>query len=398
VVIVTLTGAMVAAISLFFVFRAAQTRISRQTVELVDATSRDPVTGLMNHGALLTSLASRIETARQVDEPIGIALLDLDGFRLLNDTHGYDAGDAALRTVATLLGRVFDQNAVKGRYGPDEFLVIVDGARAGTLEPAIERLQAILGTEDLEVQPSERLPVTVSAGISLYPTDAESVTGLLASAVQTLAEAKASGGDAIRVAGRLPVLSADAKTFDVFQGLILAVDTKDRYTKRHCEDVARYALFLARLLRLDTDSVRTIRVAGLLHDIGKIGIPDQILLKAGKLDPSEYEIMKRHATIGADLLAGGRSSLMRVAAEIAHHHHERWDGSGYPAGLRGDAIPLPARLVALADVFDALTHTRPYREAWPVPDAIRELTRSAGAHFDPAVLESFMQLPHPELI
>jgi diguanylate cyclase (GGDEF)-like protein len=388
VVIVTLTGAMVAAVSLFFVFRAAQTRISRQTVELVDATSRDPVTGLMNHGALLTSLASRIETARQVNAPIGIALLDLDGFRMLNDTHGYDAGDAALRTVATLLGRVFDQNAVKGRYGPDEFLVIVDGARAGTLEPAIERLQAILGTEDLEVQPSERLPVTVSAGISLYPTDAESVTGLLASAVQTLAEAKASGGDAIRVAGRLPVLSADAKTFDVFQGLILAVDTKDRYTKRHCEDVARYALFLARLLRLDTDSARTIRVAGLLHDIGKIGIPDAILRKPGKLTGHEYDVVKQHVALG-DMIVRDLPNIDLIRAGV-RHHHERWDGRGYLHALAGEDIPLVARILAVGDAFSAMTTTRPYRKALAVDEALCRLEDAAGTQLDESLVKLFV--------
>jgi diguanylate cyclase (GGDEF)-like protein/putative nucleotidyltransferase with HDIG domain len=388
VVIVTITGAMVAAVFLFLVFRAAQTRISRQTVELVDATRRDPVTGLMNHGALLTSLASRIETARQVNEPIGIALIDLDGFRLLNDTHGHDAGDAALRTVAGLLGRVFDQNAVKGRYGPDEFLVIVDGGRAGTLEPAIERLQAILGTEALEVEPSERLPVTVSAGISLYPADAESVTGVLASAVQTLAEAKASGGDAIRVAGRLPVLSADAKTFDVFQGLILAVDTKDRYTKRHCEDVARYALFLARLLRLDSDSVRTIRVAGLLHDIGKIGIPDSILRKPGKLTGHEYDVVKQHVALG-DMIVRDLPNIDLIRAGV-RHHHERWDGRGYLHALAGEDIPLVARILAVGDAFSAMTTTRPYRKALGVDEALRRLEDAAGTQLDESLVKLFV--------
>jgi diguanylate cyclase (GGDEF)-like protein/putative nucleotidyltransferase with HDIG domain len=388
VVIVTLTGAMVAAVSLFFVFRAAQTRISRQAVELVDATSRDPVTGLMNHGALLTSLAGRIETARQANEPIGIALLDLDGFRLLNDTHGHDAGDAALGTVAKLLGRVFDQNAVVGRYGPDEFLVIVDGARAATLEPAIERLQAILGTEVLEVPPSERLPVTVSAGISLYPTDAESVTGLLASAVQTLAEAKASGGDAIRVAGRVPVLSADAKTFDIFQGLILAVDTKDRYTKRHCEDVARYALFLARLLRLDTDTVRTIRVAGLLHDIGKIGIPDSILRKPGKLTGQEYDVVKQHVALG-EMIVRDLPNIDLIRAGV-RHHHERWDGRGYLHALAGEDIPLVARILAVGDAFSAMTTTRPYRKALSVDEALRRLEDAAGTQLDESLVKLFV--------
>jgi diguanylate cyclase (GGDEF)-like protein len=388
VVIVTLTGATIAAVFLFLVFRSAQTRISRQTVELVDATRRDPVTGLPNHGALLTSLAGRIETARQNDEPIGVALIDIDGFRLLNDTQGHDAGDAALRTVATLLGRLFDQGVVAGRYGPDEFLVIVDGARTARLEPAIEELQVILATEPLDVQPSERLPVTVSAGISRYPVDAESVTGLLATAVQTLAEAKASGGDAIRVTGRLPVPSADAKTFDVFQGLILAVDTKDRYTKRHSEDVARYATFLARLLDLDADAVRTIRVAGLLHDIGKIGIPDAILRKPGRLTDDEYEAVKQHVALG-DMIVRDLPDIDVIRAGV-RHHHERWDGRGYMHALAGQDIPLVARILSVGDAFSAMTTTRPYRTALSVDEALRRLEDAAGSQLDESLVKVFI--------
>jgi diguanylate cyclase (GGDEF)-like protein len=388
VIIVTLTGAIVAAVFLFFVFRAAQTRISRQTVELMDATRRDPLTGLVNHGTLLTTLASRIETARQLNEPIGIALIDVDGFRLLNETYGHDAGDAALRKVGALLGRVFDQDAVTGRYGPDEFLVIVDGSRAATLEPAIERLQAMLGTEALDVESTERLPVTVSAGISIYPTDADSMTALLASGVQTLAEAKTSGGDGIRVASRLPVPSTDARTFDVFQGLILAVDTKDRYTKRHCEDVARYALFIARLLRLDSETARTIRVAGLLHDVGKIGIPDSILRKPGKLTNDEYDVVKQHVALG-DMIVRDLPNIELIRVGV-RHHHERWDGRGYLHALAGEDIPLVARILAVGDAFSAMTTTRPYRKAMSVEVALRRLEDAAGTQLDESLVKLFV--------
>jgi putative nucleotidyltransferase with HDIG domain len=277
---------------------------------------------------------------------------------------------------------------VRGRYGPDEFLVIVDGARAGTLEPVIERLQAMLASEALDIAPAERLPVTISAGISLYPTDAESVTGLLASAVQTLAEAKASGGDAIRVAGRLPVQSADAKTFDVFQGLIVAVDTKDRYTKRHCEDVARYALFLARLLRLDSDAVRTIRVAGLLHDVGKIGIPDAILRKPGRLTGDEHDVVKQHVALG-DMIVRDLPNIDLIRAGV-RHHHERWDGRGYLHALAGEDIPLVARILAVGDAFSAMTTTRPYRKALSVDEALRQLEDAAGTQLDESLVKLFV--------
>jgi diguanylate cyclase (GGDEF)-like protein len=389
VVLVTLSGAIVAAILLFLVFRAAQSRISRQTVELMDATRRDPVTGLMNHGMLLTTLASRIEAARELNAPIGVGLIDIDGFRLLNETHGHDAGDAALRTVGAQLDRVLDTDAVTGRYGPDEFLVIVDGAGADTLEPAIGRLRVALATETLPIETAERLPLTVSAGISIFPTDAESVTALLARAVQTLAEAKASGGDAIRVAGRLPVASADAATFDVFQGLILAVDTKDRYTKRHSEDVARYSLFLARLLHLDTDTTRSLRVAGLLHDVGKIGIPDAILRKPGKLSNDESRIVQQHVALG-DMIVRDLPNIELIRAGV-RHHHERWDGRGYLDALAGEDIPLVARILSVADAFSAMTTTRPYRKALKVEEALRRLEDSAGTQLDESLVKLFVE-------
>jgi putative nucleotidyltransferase with HDIG domain len=206
--------------------------------------------------------------------------------------------------------------------------------------------------------------------------------------VQTLAEAKASGGDAIRVAGRLPVQSADAKTFDVFQGLIVAVDTKDRYTKRHCEDVARYALFLARLLGLDSDAVRTIRVAGLLHDVGKIGIPDAILRKPGRLTGDEHDVVKQHVALG-DMIVRDLPNIDLIRAGV-RHHHERWDGRGYLHALAGEDIPLVARILAVGDAFSAMTTTRPYRKALSVDEALRQLEDAAGTQLDESLVKLFV--------
>jgi diguanylate cyclase (GGDEF)-like protein len=388
VVIVTLSGAIVAAAFLFFVFRAAQSRINRQAVQLVEATRRDPLTSLINHGALLTMLADRIEALRDDPAPIGIALVDVDGFRLLNDTHGHDSGDVALRQVAQRLTGQIDDDAVIGRYGPDEFLVIVDGPNVATLESAIKGLQIALAQDALEIESSERLPITVSAAISVYPTDAESATALVATAVHTLAEAKASGGDTVRVTGRLPILSADARAFDVFQGLILAVDTKDRYTKRHSEDVARYAVFLARYLELDAEMIGTIRVAGLLHDVGKIGIPDDILRKPGKLTADESRVVKQHVALG-DLIVRDLPNVETIRAGV-RHHHERWDGRGYLDALAGEDIPLVARILAIGDACSAMTTTRPYRKALGIDEALRRIEDAAGTQLDETLVTLFV--------
>lgn len=185
---------------------------------------------------------------------------------------------------------------------------------------------------------------------------------------------------------------------EVLERLARAGEFRDDETGQHTRRVGRTAGCLARSLRLDRAEVELITRAAPLHDIGKIGIPDQILLKPGKLSPEEFEVMKRHSSIGAEILSGGRSTLIQMAAGIAHHHHERWDGTGYPAGLKGDSIPLTARVVGLADVFDALTHARPYRAAWPLEDVLGAVYHQAGAHFDPCVVEAFRRLPHAELV
>lgn len=185
---------------------------------------------------------------------------------------------------------------------------------------------------------------------------------------------------------------------EVLERLARAAEFRDDETGHHTRRVGRIAGCLAEAIGVDRTDVELITRAAPLHDVGKIGVPDQILLKPGKLSPDEFEVMKRHSSIGATILAGGRSAVIRIAAEIAHHHHERWDGGGYPAGLTGDSIPLSARIVALADVFDALSHSRPYRPAWPLQEVLAEIREKAGTQFDAHLVEAFMRLSHAELM
>lgn len=388
VIVVTLTAGMLAAFVLFLVFRAAQARISRQTDQLVEATRRDPLTDTPNHGTLVSALAAAIETSRTTKQPIAVALLDIDNFRLLNDTHGHSAGDQAILTLSALLQAEFPSGAILGRYGPDEFLVIEPSVEVPVLESAIERLRAGLADRALQFGESESLPVTVSAGICAYPEHASSVTDLLSAATITLQEAKSSGGDAIRTAGSNLEIPAETRTFDVYQGLVMAVDGRDRYTKRHSEDVARYAVYLGQRLGLEPDFISTIRVAGLLHDVGKIGVPDGILRKPARLTDDEFGVMKQHVALG-DLIVRDLPDCDLIRAGI-RHHHERWDGGGYPDGLAGDEIPLVARIVAVADAFSAMTTTRPYRKALDVDEALRRLEEAAGSQLEARLVEVFV--------
>jgi putative two-component system response regulator len=184
---------------------------------------------------------------------------------------------------------------------------------------------------------------------------------------------------------------------EILERLALAAEYRDDDTQEHAWRIGRTCALLARDLGLADAEVELIRRAAPLHDIGKIGIPDAILLKPGRLTDAEFAVMKTHTTIGAEILSGSSSALLRLAERIALTHHERWDGCGYPAGLSSDAIPLAGRIVAVADVFDALTHERPYKGAWPVEKAVEEILGQAGRQFDAGVVEAFSRIDHPTL-
>jgi diguanylate cyclase (GGDEF)-like protein len=389
VVIVTLTAAVIASVTLYLVFRGAQGRLRRQSEALIEAGRRDALTNTLNHGSLVGLLAEEIERARRDGRELSVALIDLDGFRLLNDNHGHAAGDEALLTVARLLESHGGDELLLGRYGPDEFLLVSGDRAAEQLETLVSAFRAELAKCALQFESTEQLPITISAGLCTYPTHGASVTALLSAAVTTLEEAKGSGGDAIRIAtsgerGSEPA----ASSFDVLKGLVLAVDTKDRYTKRHSEDVARYALFLARQIGLDDDLVRSIQVSGLLHDVGKIGIPDEILRKPGRLTAEEMGVLQQHVALG-DMIVRELPDLETVRAGI-RYHHERWDGRGYLERLEGEEIPLIARILAVADAFSAMTTTRPYRKALDLREALDRLGDAAGTQLDERLVRVFL--------
>jgi putative two-component system response regulator len=184
---------------------------------------------------------------------------------------------------------------------------------------------------------------------------------------------------------------------ELIHRLALAAEYRDDDTHEHAQRIGHTTALLAAGLGLPRSVVERLGLAAPLHDIGKIAIPDPILLKPGKLTTEEFEIVKTHTLIGARILGGSRSQLLRTATEIALSHHERWDGNGYPSGLAGDAIPLSGRIVAVADVFDALAHRRPYKQPWPVDEAAAEISSQSGRHFDPAVVEVFAALDHHAL-
>lgn len=189
----------------------------------------------------------------------------------------------------------------------------------------------------------------------------------------------------------------DLARLEILDRLALAPEYRDDDTQQHAWRIGRICASLARALGRSDEEVQLIGRAAPLHDLGKIGISDTILLKPGKLTDEEFEVLKTHARLGAEILAGSCGPLLRLAEQIALTHHERWDGRGYPVGLRGEGIPLAGRIAAVADVFDALVHERPYKRAWPVKDAVDEIAGQAGREFDPRVVAAFLTLDHRAL-
>jgi putative two-component system response regulator len=189
----------------------------------------------------------------------------------------------------------------------------------------------------------------------------------------------------------------DAK-LEMLDRLALAAEYRDDATGQHADRIGRTSELLALELGLDPAEATLIGHAARLHDIGKIGIADELLLKPGTYSADDFNAMKLHSTIGARILSGSNNELLMMAEQIALTHHERWDGSGYPNGRAGEDIPLPGRIVTVADVFDALTHRRPYKDAWPIEEAVHEIVGASGTKFDPHVVTAFARLDHRSLV
>ena len=386
--VIALMASATLVLLLWLAFAGASRLLARQNRLLVERARRDPLTGLPNHGHLLSSVEDAMARARSEG---ALAIVDVDNFKLLNDSHGYQAGDEALRAVAAALSAVARPDQLFGRFGPDEF-VIADMRGAERLTATLHDLTRALERRSLRFRDSESLPVTVSSGLATAPRDGDRALDLIGVAEVALAEARTGGGQTLKIADNSTVesLAAQNSTFGVLEGLLAIVDAKDHYTKFHAEDVTTYALLLARALGLDEDTKRVLRLASLLHDVGKVGIPDAILRKPGALDAQERGVMTQHVALGDAILSA--VPQLATVRDGVRHHHERWDGQGYLHGLRGTEIPLVARIIAVADAYSAMTTTRPYRKALGRREALKRISQAAGSQLDPELARQFVAL------
>ena len=358
----------------------------------VDAADRDSVTSLLNHRAAHQRLDLALEEARRREQPLAVLMIDLNNFKLFNDTYGHPVGDQVLRQVAATLRQECGAEDVLGRYGGDEFLVALPAKDATAAHALAQRLRARTSAEGFRNAGDDRtVPITLSFGIASFPKDSVHRHELLTLADINLYTAKRSEEGIVGTTEtqRSHRALRGEGSFSVLDAMITSVDNKDSYTRRHSEDVTEYALWLAEEMGLSEATLRTVRVGGLLHDVGKIGVPDEILRKPGRLTPDEYEVMKRHAHLGALMVAGVPG--MEFIVDAVRSHHERWDGQGYPDALAGEDIPLLGRILAVADAFSAMTTDRPYRRGIDREAALDEIQRHVGTQFDPALAHAFLR-------
>jgi diguanylate cyclase (GGDEF)-like protein/putative nucleotidyltransferase with HDIG domain len=363
--------------------------------ELERQATTDSITGLLNHRYGNIALDEALQQAVSRGGSASVLVADLDGFKLFNDTYGHPLGDEVLRLVAGVLKQMSDGSAIPCRYGGDEFMVVLAGANKAAAKAYADRLAAAVGEIEFQAGGGARVPISLSLGLASFPEDAESKDRLLVLADAAMYEAKRLGGGD-RQAPRVVAISGARfdSVFGALDGLVQAIQYRDRYTKTHSDMVAEYAAKLAVQVGLSEEAVRALRIAGVLHDVGKLVIPDDILKKPGPLTPEEYDIIKRHPLVGEMLIR--ESPFLEDVIQGVGCHHERYDGSGYPRGLQGEDIPLLGRVMAVADAYSAMRLDRPYRKALSPEQIDAELRSEAGAKFDPRLVDLFLEMLHAE--
>jgi diguanylate cyclase (GGDEF)-like protein len=356
----------------------------------------DPLTGLGNHRSFHERLQRELVAAEEERTPLALCLVDFDDLKSINDQFGHPVGDLVLGQVASRLR----QGGESFRLGGDEFAVLLPGQderQATAVARSIVERVASLNIEGVGL-------VTVSAGVATYPMQGSGRDELIRLADSALYWAKKDGKNRVRAYAAESMLRANlehladtpdrAAQYRAAESLAKAVDERDAYTGSHSQRVGDYSARIARRLGADEPAIELTRLAGNLHDLGKLAIPEEVLRKPSSLSEAERLILERHPQIGFRML---ESLGVQPVAEWVLHHHERWDGAGYPNRLAGDQIPLGARIIFVADAYDAMTSERGYRDTLTQRDALAELERCAGTQFDPTVVKALAEELLPTL-
>jgi diguanylate cyclase (GGDEF)-like protein/putative nucleotidyltransferase with HDIG domain len=390
----------------------------------------DSLTGLKTHRYFMEAMEAEWRRSPRSGRPFSLIMMDLDGFKQVNDRYGHLEGDKVLIAVARILEARSRQSNVVARYGGDEFAILMP--EAGTEQAQIlgERLCASFVADPYLASRG----VTASLGIATFPVHGATPDEILRVADSGMYLAKHDQGNRVRVASspsasasadweqqllqaylgvavkrmfstgpdvfnqyraRFEAATQDAegqnvRLMDTVTALAFAIDAKDHYTKGHSQTVANLAAQIAQQVGVSGAELEEIRLAGILHDIGKIGIPESVLNKPARLTPEEFQVMKGHTALGDNILAPLKAKAIEHIRQLVRHHHERFDGCGYPDGLKGDEIPLGARILSIADCFDTIVSERAYKKAGSLTEAVEELRRCRGSQFDAMLVDAFL--------
>jgi diguanylate cyclase (GGDEF)-like protein len=388
--------------------RAAFAELADRVGDTWTQATVDPLTGIANRQAVLRRVEEELQRAGRYHRPLSVILVDLDHFKRFNDSHGHAAGDVILRDVAQILRSNVRTVDLAGRYGGEEFLVVLPETDPDAAASLAEKLRRIVGGTEIRLPDGEIVTVTLSAGVAGGGGDVLSLDVLIRDADAALYSAKALGRNQVYVfretgdegtVRRAPI-TAEARTraLDVGRAamaaaqdaLIATLAGRPDWAGRPSTLIADASVALARAVELPDGELERIRTASLLHDLGKLAIPEEILSKPGDLAASEWRVVTEHPKIGQVVLE--QAGALRDAATIVLHHHEWYDGRGYPHGLAGTEIPIGARIVSIVDAYEAMISGRPYRAAITHDEAIAELRRQAGVQFDPELVELFAEV------
>ena len=368
----------------------------------------DELTGLLNRVTIAGTLFTEAERSVRYRRPLAVIFADIDRFKAINDTHGHGAGDIVLRGVAEALKRHLRATDVVGRYGGEEFMIVLPETSVDDAAALANKLRLDVAAMRHRIDDGQEVSVTASFGVTGGVGDRLRVDTLVREADAAMYAAKALGRDQVYAyaepdddttvvsspispAGRTKAMELGRQAHGAAADALAAIITPlPHYRGRPSALIATIVTALARSLELPAHEVDKIRVAALLHDVGKVGIPQDILEKPSSLTPAEWRSVVQHPRIGQVILE--QATTLRDAVPIILHHHERFGGDGYPYGLRGQEIPLGARIVAIADAYDAMIQDRPYKNRISHEAAVEELKRHAGTQFDPELVQIFCDI------